>query len=213
MARRLPALRASGLPFGFIFTLTQHNLHEVEWVTRFALDEGAGLLQIHPLETVGRAARTLPRSGPDETELSYAVLAAARAQDIAGETLRIQLDVAGREAMQEAPERVYAGDRWPSAQRPLSELLSPLIIEADGTLVPIEYGFARRYALGRLQEARLPALAARWRREREAEFRALCREVYAEATAPMHAPVVDWYGLVSRRANGASACAPGHLDV
>ena len=29
-----------------------------------------------------------------------------------------------------------------------SELVSPLVIEADGQVVPIEYGFARAYALG-----------------------------------------------------------------
>ena len=144
MARRLPFLRASGIPFGFIFTLTQHNLHEVEWVTRFALVQGAGLLQIHPLELAGRAAKRLAESSPDDTELSYAVLAVARAQEIAGDQLRVQLDVAGRDAMKEAPERVFAADAWPSADSPLSEVLSPLIIEADGTVVPIKYSFGHR---------------------------------------------------------------------
>ncbi len=203
MARRLPQLRASGIPFGFIFTLTQHNSHEIEWVTRFALAEGAGLLQIHPLELVGRAALRLGAASPDATELSYAVLGVARAQDIAGDQLRVQLDVAGRDAMKETPERVFAGDGWPVSECPLSELLSPLIIEADGTVVPIEYSFGRRYALGRLHDARLPELAARWRRTAQSTFQHLCQTVYEEATKPDQPAVVNWYGLVSRRAQAS----------
>src|SRR4029453_1754771 len=31
MVRHLPAVRRSEMPFGFIFTLTQHNLHELDW--------------------------------------------------------------------------------------------------------------------------------------------------------------------------------------
>lgn len=200
MARRLPALRSSGIPFGFIFTLTQHNLHEAEWVTRFALAEGAELLQIHPLEIVGRAARDLAHASPDATELNYAVLASARAQEIAGDKLRVQLDVAGRDAMREAPERVFAGDEWPNVEGRLSDTLSPLIIEADGTVVPIEYAFGRKYALGRLQEDRLPDLAAKWRGSAEASFRKLCRAVYYEATAPTQPAVVNWYRLLAARA-------------
>lgn len=202
MSRRLPALRGAGIPFGFIFTLTQHNAHEVEWVTRFALAEGAGLLQIHPLEQVGRAATRMSVSSPDTQELSYAVVAVARAQEIAGDRLRVQLDVAGRDMMLDAPERVFAGDGWRSSTGPLSDVLSPLIIEADGTVVPIEYAFGRQYALGRLQDDRLPALAARWRTSTQPSFRQLCQRVFAEATAPEQSAVVNWYELISRRAEG-----------
>ncbi len=52
MSARLDGLRHAGIPFGFIFTLTQHNLHEMEWVAQFAAEQGARLLQIHPLEEV-----------------------------------------------------------------------------------------------------------------------------------------------------------------
>jgi len=41
MCARLPALRASGIPFGFIFTLTFHNVHELDWVAEFAVEQGA----------------------------------------------------------------------------------------------------------------------------------------------------------------------------
>lgn len=209
MAKRLPALRDAGIPFGFIFTLTQFNLHELVWAAEFALAQGASLLQVHPLEAVGRARSTLDDAVPDETELSYAVLAVARLKDLVGESLAVQLDVAGRDAMAAAPERVFAQPDWPAADRPLAELLSPLIVEPDGTVVPVEYAFGRHWALGNLRDARLPELAARWRQERMAGFHALCREVQGQATAPQQPAVINWYGRLAQ----ASAQASSHAAV
>lgn len=198
MQRRLPALRDAGIPFGFIFTLTQYNLHELLWVAEFAIEQGAALLQVHPLEPVGRARRTLGDAVPDETELGFAVLAVARLKELVGDALVVQLDVAGREAMAAAPERVFAQDGAPAGDLPLASLLSPLIVEPDGTVVPVEYDFGRRWALGNLREGRLPVLADHWRRERMAGFFELCRQVQAEATAPEQPAVINWYGRLAQ---------------
>ncbi len=205
MARRLPALRDAGIPFGFIFTLTQFNLDELIWAAEFALAQGARLLQVHPLEAVGRARERLNGAVPDETELSYAVLAVARLKELAGDRLVIQLDVAGRDAMAASPERVFAAAQWPSIDLPLGELLSPLIVESDGTVVPVEYAFGRQWALGNLRDSRLPALAERWKRDSLAAFRALCQQVQRDATAPDEPAVINWYGRLAQASAGAAA--------
>lgn len=205
MAKRLPALRDAGIPFGFIFTLTQFNLDELVWAAEFALEQGARLLQVHPLEAVGRARERLVGAVPDETELSYAVLAVARLKALVGDRLVIQLDVAGRNAMAAAPEKVFAAAEWPGNDRPLGELLSPLIVESDGTVVPVEYAFGRQWALGNLREARLPALAERWKRERMAGFRALCQQVQRDATGPEEPAVINWYGRLAQASAAAGA--------
>ena len=209
LLRRLPALRASGLPFGFIFTLTQFNLDELIWAAEFAVAQGARLLQVHPLEAVGRASETLSDAVPDETELAYAVLAVARLKELVGEQLVIQLDVAGRDAMQAAPERVFAAHEDLPADRPLGEWLSPLIVEPDGTVVPVEYAFGRAWSLGNLRDAPLPVLAERWTRERRAGFQALCRRVQHEATAPEQPAVINWYGRLAQASGGSGAVAHG----
>lgn len=198
MERRLPDLRAAGIPFGFIFTLTQFNLHELVWAAEFALAQGAQLLQVHPLEAVGRARERLVDAVPDSTELSYAVLAVARLKQLVGDRLFIQLDVAGRDMIAASPETVFAGIDWPSSERPLGEMLSPLIVESDGTVVPIEFAFGRRWALGNLRDARLPVLAERWKRERLAGFRAMCQRVQRGATAPEEPAVINWYERVAQ---------------
>ena len=68
MAARLDEVQNSGIAFGFIFTLTQYNLDELEWVAKFALEHGAKLLQIHPLEEMGRAGEAMSGNRPDDIE-------------------------------------------------------------------------------------------------------------------------------------------------
>jgi MoaA/NifB/PqqE/SkfB family radical SAM enzyme len=108
MRRRLPGLRESGIPFGFLFTLTQHNLHELDWVADFALEQGATTLQIHPLEEFGRAREELVGEAPDGRERSVAFLEFVRLQSKVGERLHLQIDLADSVALRRHPERVYA---------------------------------------------------------------------------------------------------------
>jgi MoaA/NifB/PqqE/SkfB family radical SAM enzyme len=96
MSSRLEGLRQSQIPFGFIFTLTQHNLHELEWVAAFALEQGASLLQIHPLEMSGRACDLLQGKRPDGIEATIAFLEAARIQGMVGDRMYVQLDLVNR---------------------------------------------------------------------------------------------------------------------
>ncbi len=204
MRSQLQRLRDTGLTFGFIFTLTQYNVHELEWVVHFALDAGARLLQIHPLAEVGRARIKLSGSGPDWLESSYAYLEAARLQGTAGDRMYVQLDLAHREALLRQPERIFAGQpSLEAANLPLAHLISPLVIETDGTLVPLEYGFPRSYALGNLHESSFGALAAHWKTTGVAQFFELCRGVYDKLEKDTDASFVNWYGAVNQAGQGA----------
>lgn len=201
MASRLEFIRQSGILFGFIFTLTQHNLDELEWVANFALEQGAKLLQIHPLEEVGRASTTLAGERPDDTECTYAYVEAERIRKLVGDQMVVQLDLIHRGMLLGYPDRVFAG---PSDQldveKPLADLVSPLVIEADGTVVPLGYGFARPYSLGNLMHTSLHELGATWRQNGYQKFRNLCRAVFAGATIPRDMPYFNWYEAVGQRA-------------
>jgi MoaA/NifB/PqqE/SkfB family radical SAM enzyme len=207
MVSRLDGVRRSGIPFGFIFTLTQYNLHELEWVAGFALEQGAALLQIHPLEEAGRAAERLAGSRPDGVETGYAFLIAAALQEQLGDRLRVQLDLASRQGMEASPGCFFA-DACPAGDDlPLAELVSPLILETDGTVVPLEYGVGRQFQLGSLHEARLADLAGRWKRERLAEFRRLCRNAFEAVTADRGTPLTNWYEAVRQASVAAETAA------
>ncbi|MBV9390167.1 MAG: radical SAM protein [Chroococcidiopsidaceae cyanobacterium CP_BM_ER_R8_30] len=201
MVARLEGVRKSGIPFGFIFTLTQYNLNELDWVANFALEQGAKLLQIHPLEEIGRGKQLLSGARPDKLESVYAYLEVSRLQAAVGNQLYIHLDLVNRENLRLNPSQVLA-DKPPvdKMRHLLADIVSPLIIEADGTIVPLEHGFARKYALGNLQEAALHDLAIRWCRERYQSFRDLCQQVFEDVTASGNPPFTNWYEAISHQA-------------
>jgi MoaA/NifB/PqqE/SkfB family radical SAM enzyme len=198
MAANLDTVRASGIDFGFIFTLTQYNLHEADWAAQFAVSQGAKLLQVHPLEEVGRASGTLAGSRPDEIESTYAFLEAERIRQTYGNRLFVQLDIFHRELLHRFPERFYADEQREPRTR-LADCVAPLVLEADGTLVPVGYGFGRRYAIGNVLQSRMRDLASEWIPKVYPAFRELCRGVYEEACRPSELPFLNWYELLQLR--------------
>jgi MoaA/NifB/PqqE/SkfB family radical SAM enzyme len=198
MQKNLEGVRKSGIDFGFIFTLTQHNVDELAWAAQFAVEEGAKLFQIHPLEEVGRAADMLGGSRPDEVELAFAFLEAERIRHAYGRRLFVQVDIFHRDLVRRYPERFYA-DEQSDPPALLADCVAPLVVESDGAVVPLGCGFSRRYGLGSLFELRLRDLAPRWIARGYSEFRQLCRIAYAEACAPSELPFLNWYELVGSR--------------
>ena len=201
MKRRLDLIRAAGIRFGFIFTLTLYNLDELEEVARFAAEQGAASLQVHPLEEVGRAQSLLANSSPDDLELAYAFLECARIKEMYKDKLDIQFDVADRNVVLESPCRVYA-DEFSKFNEvidlPLGDLISVLILESDGFVVPIQYGFSRAYGLGNIKDDSFRNHAARWKRNVYPSFRGLCRTVFERMVDDYNPnqPFTNWYGMI-----------------
>jgi Fe-coproporphyrin III synthase len=193
MRSRLPALRASGIPFGFIFTLTFHNVYELDWVAQFAVDEQASLLQIHPLELVGRASHTLEESVPDGQENASALMETARIRELYGERIQIQLDLATRPALLLHPEKVFACDDGLCGDSTIADLLAPIVLESSGMVVPMEFGFPRAWALGNVHDEPLRDLAPKWIATRYTPFRQLSRQVYETLTRQPETSIVNWY--------------------
>jgi len=193
MLAKLEEVRKSGIDFGFIFTLTLYNVNEIEWAAQFAVEQGAKLFQIHPLEEVGRAADKLTGARPDEVESAYAYLEAERIRQKYGDQLFVQLDITHRDLMARHPERFYGAQ---DAAPRLADCVTPLVVEADGTVVPLGYGFGRQYALGSLLNEGFRDLAARWRATVYPQFRELCRRAYDLACQPSELPFLNWYELI-----------------
>jgi MoaA/NifB/PqqE/SkfB family radical SAM enzyme len=201
MQDRLPLLREAGIAFGFIFTLTQFNCDELEWVAHFATQQGAQLLQVHALEVVGRAGESLSDAAPDDYELAVAFVEATRLQAEAGDGIVIHFDLLDRDFLAENPATFFATPRAADAvSRPFAESVSPLILEADGTLVPLGHGFPRAFALGNLRDASFSELIRVWRVTREVEFRRICQGVWEETHEPAEWPFINWYSEVRRSA-------------
>jgi MoaA/NifB/PqqE/SkfB family radical SAM enzyme len=204
MAACLPALRDTGIPFGFIFTLTQSNLDELEWVAEFAISQGARLLQVHPLEETGRAQEMLPGEEPDEMERAFAWLDVARLREAYAGTLDIQLDLVDAKLLELSPGSVFADMLEHAVDAyPLADLVSPLVVEADGNVSPLLYGFPRALCLGNVLERPLDALAADWKTTQCPAFRALCRRVLEEMGRSQALPIFNWYRAIADSAVSA----------
>lgn len=204
MASHLENLRQRGMPFGFIFTLTQHNLHELQWVADFAIEQGAKLLQIHPLDEVGYAVDNMNGETPDHIENAYAWMLGQQIQRTSGGRLAVQVDLVFSKHLQAHPELFYADVVPQHENARLGELVSPLIIEADGTVAPLQYGFPRAYALGNLADARLTSLADSWCRNSLADFHALCRAAYEQVTNGTPPHFISWYDTVAKLGRSSS---------
>lgn len=189
MAQRLPAIRDSGISFGFITTLTMHNVNELEFVFELAAEWGASLVQVHPLEPDGAGA-TLTTAVPDSTELGYAFFEATRLSVVHG--IPVQIDLVTQRDLHSAPERFLVSPRDPAA--PLGQWLTPLVVETDGAVVPLSYGFGRDYALGNLHTGTLLSLADQWDAE---PLRRMAVELHAQLITE-HARFSNWYERMMR---------------
>ena len=205
----LARARERGVPFGVIHTLTEQSWRHLPWVASFAADNGAALLQVHPLELIGRAESGLDASEPRDDTLARAYLLCKALEGRHAGELAIQLDLLLRRDILAVPELVYAdpdGDRDPD--RLPADRLGSLVLEADGTLVPISYGFGREYALGNVRRQTLADAWHAWERGGYERFRRLCRSVFEEIAAT-DARLVNWHDLVvARSARPARVRAP-----
>lgn len=194
MSRRIEAVRAAGIPFGFLFTLTQHNVHQLEWAAGYAAASGAALLQVHALQPSGRG-RSITGAVPDATEASYALLEVARLRAAYGPALRLQLDLVPAAAFATLLAELVTADSGP-----LSRLLSPLVVEPDGWCVPLQYGFPRAFALGNLHAGPLDQLAGAWTDGVLPALRDVARDVARQLGEPGAPPVIDGYERLAQAA-------------
>jgi MoaA/NifB/PqqE/SkfB family radical SAM enzyme len=191
---RLPEVRASGIPFGFIFTLTQHNVDSLEFVVRLAAAEGARSLQVHPLTLHGRAAAELPASRPDGIELLAALLEAGRLGAECG--VAVQVDAVSGEQLASYRDHLVP-------ERPVRDLTSVapiLVVEADGVVLPLTHEVSRSLRLGSLRDARLAALARDWLAAGSGDRLAdACARTWAELSQSAGETAAYWYDEVAAR--------------
>jgi len=202
MAAQLENVRASGIPFGLVFTLSRDSIDDLIWAADFAAEQGALVLHVHPLAEVGRAAVELTDRSLGRGEMNVAWLAALHLAEAYREKLKIHIDLAEASSIATGMPELF-GDVPTDIERladfPLGRLLSPLIVEEDGTVVPFEYGIDRRCALGSISTERLSLLARRWRTSPAgyAALRDRCAELQ-QALASERPAVIDWYAELAR---------------
>jgi pyruvate-formate lyase-activating enzyme len=201
MVRNLKSILDAKIPFGFIFALTLYNLHELAWVAQFAAEQGATLLQVHPLEEEGRAGQELQGAAPDEEELAHAFVEVARLQSLYSGKLAIQFDAADRESLMAEPSRAFAmSPAAESVNLPLSSLAAPLVLEHDGSLIPFQYGVSREYLIAEACRPDFDDQITSWKATGYSKLINLCSRVYEHKMDPRQYryPFFNWYSAVLR---------------
>lgn len=195
---QLAVIRDSGVPFGLIFTLTQHNVDSLEFVVRLAAQQGARSVQVHPLTMDGRAASSLAHAKPDTVELVVALIEASRL----GRELGVAVHVDAVTAEQLVKYRHQFVPVRPIAS--LVDVAPLLIVLADATVVPLTHGVDPRFWLGSLNNAGLEPLARRWLADGRADMLADVWErtwidLAGADGADAHVPAIYWYEEVVMR--------------
>lgn len=200
----LHAVLAAGLPFGVIHTVQEDGAEALAWTARYAIDRGARLLQLHPLEAVGRGAGLAGRV-PGQDALGRAYIAASLIG--ASGRLRVQLDALHRAALAREPAVAYAED-GPAAALP-ADAIGTLVVQDDGRVSPIAYGLPARLAVAELGHERLLEAWPRFAAERLPVLRALCRDLHARILADDALRLVPWTGLLVEAAQAQAPALVG----
>jgi len=193
-AANFEVLRASAVPFGFAFTLTQHNVDSLEFVVRLAAEAGARSVHVHPLMLHGRAIERMPHSRPDAFELVAALFEAYR---LGGELdVAVHVDAVIGEQVRAHRDRLVPA-------RPVSTLVQAapiLVVEADSSVLPLTPEVSRTLALGRLADAPLTALAREWIADGRADrLAAACEGAWDALSQEAAASAANWFDAVALR--------------
>jgi Fe-coproporphyrin III synthase len=204
--RGLGAVQESGLPFGLIHTVTEQSWADLDWVAAFAADSGASLLQIHPLELVGRARLESTGEALRADTINRVYVLAALLEARHRPRFRVQVDLLSLDEILADPELVYAGPALPPAGGLGADRLASLVIESDGAVVPITYGIDRRYAIGDVTRGTLQKSWRAWEEDGYREFRELCRVVFEEIGGS-GVKLVNWHEWLVERSRDALAAS------
>ena len=188
-----------GKPVAAAISLTRNALPDLPDLADHLVSIGARALQIRPVARAGRA-RTLDDSSfftaTDQARLYLVVLALQ--QELAGE-VTLHCDLAPADGLWQQRD-AYAGllgcgKDAPHADRPLADLVNPLVITDTGVLKPIAFDFDRRFDL-----LTLDAVTEMGLRDYKQEGLPALQELVGGALAGMkdRPGLVDWFDHCAR---------------
>jgi len=192
-------LAAHDLPVGAAISVTREALAELPDLADHLVARGARSIQVRPVARAGRA-RTLAdgtfHAAADLARL-YLVVLALRQELLAD--VRLNCDLAPADGLWQQRD-AYAGllgdcRELAYEQRPLADLVNPLVLTETGSLKPIAYDFHERFDVGSLGGLS-PESLQRYKREKLPAFQALVGGALAGLES--RRDLVDWFDHCTR---------------
>ncbi|MES2019594.1 MAG: radical SAM protein [Pseudomonadota bacterium] len=214
--RTLAQLADADIGFHIICGVSRDNLDDVEELAALACERGAAALQLHPISAAGRARAGMADAvlGADDANLLYvAGMLLAAAYD---GRMGVHTDLVHRRCAIARPDMIYAAPRGGAddGARP-ADLLGVLVLEPDGAVNPVSFGFAPPYRLGNILERPLGSMWQPWLGE---GYRRLChlgQQMLVDLIAPPGVAVFnpsDVLRLASHRMGGTLARQGSVID-
>jgi pyruvate-formate lyase-activating enzyme len=191
-------LAERGAPVGAAISLTRDAIPELPDLADKLVALGARTLQIRPVARAGRARSLAESSFYDESDRARLYLVVLALQMELPE-VRVHCDLAPTQGLWEQRD-AYARllgdcDGLPYEDRPLADLVNPLVITDTGALKPIAYDFDGRFDVGSLE-----GLSADVLREYKEEQLAGLQALVGGALAGLadRQDLVDWFDHCAR---------------
>ncbi len=202
MTRGIEVVRTHTERYGFIQSVCRSNWESMLWVADFAHDNGAKLLQIHPLEQTGRATQEM--AGESLTELDqYRVFMLYNYLQAKHPDMTIQLDMLPKEYAIDWPQLIYTDDAFlADSTAPIETGVDFLVINENGLVLPLPHGADPYWALGSIYEGiSLREMLDRFNHTRLTHYKRVVAGTLAQVTAPDFADFFNWSEWLLHRVN------------
>ncbi len=137
--------------FGFIHTITPSTFPSLLWLADFADRCDAKLLQLHPLENLGRGRDIYESLALDQSNLHRLFILFHYLQQKYQGRMLLELDLLHRDHILQHPQSIYA-QRSPEGYKGLTDCMRELIVDERGELLPVSHGFSAAYSIGNIRD-------------------------------------------------------------
>jgi Fe-coproporphyrin III synthase len=201
MVEGVEVLRKNNKKFGFIHTVTSENWEDLIWMGEFSKEKGATLLQLHPLEMFGRAKTEMHNYSLGQ-DLFHKIFILASYLKIKHEhDFFLQLDFLHKDFIKEFPTSVNLFPSYDGVRK-LSEILNIIIVNENGDIVPIGYGFSKKYQIGNIKNLKKEkSMFDIYKQTRLWHLIDLFKRTYNHILENANADLINWNELIIDMSN------------
>jgi len=182
--------------FGFIHTVQPNSWLLFPWLVELAIEKGAGLLHLHPLELAGRAGESYAQLQFSAEDLHKIYITHYYLQTYYENQLFLQLDLLHRDHIRDNPSFCFHSTGV-CVMDDFTSLFRELIIDEKGNILPIAHGCSTRFRIGNIEEnLSLSELIDRFMEERFADLMQVYQVTYDEIINDPSKEIVNWSELV-----------------
>ena len=201
----LEHLAAKNLPAAAAISISRDRIPELPELAELVVHLGAKAIQVRPVARAGRARQLADETFYTASDRARLYLVAAALQQELADRVRVHCDLAPTRALWEQRDD-YAGLLGDCGMvcmedRPLADMVNPLVITETGTMKPIAYDFDARFDVGTIEGLSRDALHG-WKRERLVPLQMLIGG--AIAGLEQQRDLIDWFDHCARSSETAT---------